>query len=138
MHADKLKNFYMGSGGYSATVHRVVLLELAKDGTAVLQQNWVGKDPETWHAHWILKDKSLTLTFDPVAGKDIPTPATFTLRKNSLVPATWDSKALGVLGPPTLMPFNGSNQAPGSVSGCQLLDYHQPTGCVQWDSRDRK
>ena len=52
--ADKLKSFYMGSGGYSAEVHRVVLLELAKDGTAVLQQNWDKKDPDTWHVHWTL------------------------------------------------------------------------------------
>src|SRR5579862_2364233 len=85
-HADKLKNFYMGSGGYSAEVHRVVLLELAKDGTALLQQNWHDKDPETWHVHWTLDKKSLVLNFDPVEGKPTPAPASFTLKNNSLVP----------------------------------------------------
>jgi hypothetical protein len=137
-HAAKLKNFYMGSGGYSATVHRVVLLELAKDGTAVLQQNWHEKQPETWHVHWALSGKTLTLTFDPVEGKATPTPATFNLKNNTLIPVKWDSQHLGLLGPPTLMPFSGKNTPPGSVSGCEMLDYKQPTGCIQWDSRDMK
>lgn len=134
-HADKLKNFYMGSGGYSAEVHRVVLLELAKDGTAILQQNWRNKDPEVWHVRWTLSGKELTLRFDPVEGKPTPAPATFTLKKNSLIPAKWDSQYLGVLGPPTLMPFNTDKKPPGSVKGCQLVDYSSPTGCVTWDSR---
>lgn len=137
-HADKLKNFYMGSGGYSAEVHRVVLLELAKDGTAVLQQNWHGKDPEVWHVHWTRDGKSLSLNFDPVDGRPTPLPATFTLKNNSLIPVKWDSQFLGVLGPPTLMRFNSGNKAPGSVSGCKMVDFNQPTGCVQWDSRDMK
>jgi hypothetical protein len=137
-YAAKLKNFYMGSGGYSAEVHRVVLLELAKDGTAVLQQNWHDKQPETWHVHWTLNGKSLVLNFDPVDGKQTPSQAAFTLKNNSLVPVKWDTQFLGILGPPTLMPFSTSNKAPGSISGCQMLDYTQPTGCVQWDSRDMK
>lgn len=137
-YADKLKSFYMGSGGYSAEVHRVVLLELAKDGTAVLQQNWHDKDPETWHVHWTRDGKSLVLNFDPVDGKPTPTPATFTLKNNSLVPVKWDSQFLGVLGPPTLMPFSSGNKTQGSLAGCQMLDYSQSTGCVQWDSRDMK
>lgn len=137
-YADKLKSFYMGSGGYSAEVHRVLLLTLAKDGTAVLQQNWHEKQPETWHVHWKRDGKSLMLTFDPVDGKPTPAPATFTMKNNSLVPVKWDSQFLGLLGPPTLMPFSSKSKAPGSVSGCQMLDYSQPTGCTQWDSRDTK
>jgi hypothetical protein len=137
-YAAKLKNFYMGSGGFSAEVHRVVLLELAKDGTAVLQQNWHDKQPETWHVHWKLNGKSLVLNFDPVDGKPTPLPASFTLKNNSLVPDKWDSQFLGILGPPTLMPFASKSSAPGSVSGCQMLDYSQPSGCVTWDSRDMK
>jgi hypothetical protein len=138
-YADKLKNFYMGSGGYSAEVHRVVLLELAKDGTAVLQQNWdQKKDPESWQVHWKQDGKSLTLTFDPAEGKPTPTPATFKMKNNSLIPVTWDSQFLGVLGPPTLMPFSSGNKAQGSLSGCKMLDYTQATGCVQWDSRTIK
>jgi len=137
-YADKLKNFYMGSGGYSAEVHRVILLELAKDGTAVLQQNWDQKDPDSWQVHWKQDGKSLTLTFNPVEGKPTPTPATFTMKNNSLIPVTWDSQFLGILGPPTLMPFSSGNKAQGSLSGCKMLDYTQSTGCVQWDSRTIK
>ncbi|WP_158751491.1 hypothetical protein [Acidobacterium sp. S8] len=137
-YADKLKNFYMGSGGYSAEVHRVVLLTLAKDGTAVLQQNWHEKDPEVWHVHWTLDGKTLAITFDTVEDKPSPSPATFTLKHNSLIPVKWDSQFLGILGPPTLMPFSTDKQAPGSVAGCKMLDYSQPTGCTQWDSRTIK
>jgi hypothetical protein len=137
-YAAKLKTFYMGSGGYSAEVHRVVLLELAKDGTAVLQQNWHDKQPEAWHVHWTLKGKELVLSFDPVEGKATPSPATFNLKNNTLVPVKWDSQYLGLLGPPILMPFSGKNQSQGSLSGCQMLDYSQPTGCIQWDSRKMK
>lgn len=137
-YADKLKSFYMGSGGYSAEVHRVILLTLAKDGTAVLQQNWHGKDPEVWHVHWTREGKSLVLNFDTVSGKQTPAPASFMMKNNSLVPVKWDSQFLGILGPPTLMPFSSKSKAPGSVSGCQMLDYSQPTGCVQWDSRGMK
>src|SRR5258708_296441 len=38
--ADKLKGFYAGGGGISAEVHRVLLIEFAADGTAILQQKW--------------------------------------------------------------------------------------------------
>lgn len=137
-YAAKLKNFYMGSGGYSAEVHRVVLLTLAKDNTAVLQQNWQGKDPEVWHVHWSFDGTTLSLTFDPVDGKPTPSPATFTLKNNQLTAVKWDTQYLGILGPPSLMPFAKKKQAPGSVSGCQMLDYSQPTGCTQWDSRTMK
>jgi hypothetical protein len=49
-HADKLKGIYTGSGGMSEDVHRVVLIEFAEDGTALVQQNWVGRSPQAWHA----------------------------------------------------------------------------------------
>ncbi|HSY73252.1 MAG TPA: hypothetical protein VK798_13450 [Alloacidobacterium sp.] len=134
--ADKLRNFYMGSGGYSAQVHRIVLLELATDGTAMLQQNWHGKPSETWHVHWTRNGRELVLNFDPVDGKATPTPATFRQKNNMLVPVTWDSQYLGILGPPNLMPFHGKNSPQGSLTRCEALDYRMPSGCVQWDSRD--
>ena len=62
--AEKLKGFYSGSGGISEDVHRVVLVQFATDGTAMLQQTWVNKDPQTWHTHWVQKDKVVTMTFD--------------------------------------------------------------------------
>ena len=42
-HADKLKGFYVGSGGITPNVSRVVLVEFATDGTAIVQQNSIGK-----------------------------------------------------------------------------------------------
>src|ERR1700733_11286201 len=51
VHADKLNGFYSGSGGFSQDFHRVLLIEFAADGTAILQQKWHDKDPQTWHAH---------------------------------------------------------------------------------------
>jgi hypothetical protein len=35
----KLKGFYSGSGGFSPEVHRVVMIEFANDGTAIVEQN---------------------------------------------------------------------------------------------------
>ena len=63
-HADKLNGFYSGSGGLSQTVHRVLLIEFAADGTAILQQKWHDKDAQTWHAHWKRNKKTVTITYD--------------------------------------------------------------------------
>jgi hypothetical protein len=135
-HGDKLKGFYSGSGGLTADVHRVVLIEFAEDGTALVQQNWTGKAPQTWHARWTQRGKQVTLTFDPV--KDAPTPTSLALnmKNGSLIPTTWDSAALGPLGPPTLAPFGGKNVKKHSVASCMALNTNDPTqNCVQWDSR---
>jgi hypothetical protein len=135
-HAGKLKGFYSGSGGITQDVHRVVLIEFAEDGTAILQQNWAGKDPQAWHAHWTQNGKQVTLTFDPVKGSPSLAPLALNIKRGSLVPTTWDSAALGVLGPPTLAPFGGKNVQTHSVAGCVTLNTHNPVGdCVQWDSR---
>jgi hypothetical protein len=120
----------------SEDVHRVVLIQFAEDGTALVQQNWTGKAPQTWHARWTVSGKLVTVTFDPV--KDAPTPTALALnmKNGSLVPATWDSTALGVLGPPTLAPFGGKNVKKHSVASCMALNTNDPTqNCVQWDSR---
>ena len=42
--ADKLKGFYSGSGGVTQEVHRIVMIEFATDGTAIIQQNWEGRN----------------------------------------------------------------------------------------------
>jgi hypothetical protein len=68
--AAKLKGFYSGSGGFSPEVHRVVMIEFANDGTAIVEQNWVGKDPQLWHAYWTQKSKKVSIVFD--AQKDKP------------------------------------------------------------------
>jgi len=134
--AEKLKGFYSGSGGMSAEVHRVVLVEFAADGTAIVQQNWVGKDPQTWHAHWVKEDKVVRVTFDTVKDKPTPDPLVMNIKRGTLVATTWDSTALGVLGPPNLMPFSGKNIQTHSVATCQAINTANPTqNCVTWDSR---
>jgi len=135
-HADKLKGFYSGSGGISAEVHRVVMVQFAEDGTALVQQNWHDRDPQTWHARWVKQGNKVTLSFDPQKDTPAVAPLVMNMKHGSLVPATWDSAALGPLGPPTLAPFGGKNVLKHSVASCVSLNTLDPTrDCVQWDSR---
>lgn len=133
--ADKLKGFYSGSGGISQDVHRVLILEFAADGTAILQQKWHGKDAETWHARWKKERGKVTLTYD--AAKDVPTPdpLIFTFKHDTLTATSWDATTLGPLGPPKLTPFGGKNIQVGSLANCQSLNSMDPTrDCVTWGS----
>lgn len=137
--ADKLKGFYSGSGGMSQEGHRTLFIEFAADGTALLQQQWHEKDPQTWHARWVKNGKTVTLTYEP--GKDVPAPAplVFTFKHGSLTATSWDVPTLGALGPPTLRPFGGQNVQVGSVASCQSLNTGNPTGnCVTWSSKERR
>jgi hypothetical protein len=136
--ADKLKGFYSGSGGLSEDVHRVVLVQFAEDGTLILQQSWVNKDPQTWHAHWVQKDKVVTVTFDAVKDQPTPQPLVMNMNRGTLVPTSWDLTALGVLGPPQLTPFGGKNVKTHSVASCQAINTANPTmDCVTWSSGRR-
>ena len=135
--ADKLKGFYSGSGGLSAEVHRILFIEFAADGTAILQQKWHDKDPQTWHAHWKLDKKTVTLTYDPPRDSTAPTttpdPLVFTFKNSTLTATSWDAPTLGPLGPPTLTPFGGKNAQVNSVAQCQSLNTLDPTrDCVTW------
>jgi hypothetical protein len=133
--ADKLKGFYSGSGGLSAEVHRVLLIEFAADGTAILQQKWHDKDPQTWHASWKQERNKVTITFDPARHNPVPDPLVLNIKNGTLVPASWDINALGVLGPPPLTPFGGKNSKTASVAACQSLNTLDPTrDCVTWSS----
>ena len=111
-YADKLKGFYSGSGGVTQEVHRVVMIEFGADGTALVQQNWVGKDPQTWHAHWTQEGELVTVKFDAVKDKPAIDPLVFDFKHGSLTPTSWDATALGVLGPPKLAP---SHFSPGAT-----------------------
>ncbi len=136
--ADKLKGFYVGSGGITAEVSRVVMIEFATDGTAIVQQNWVGKDPQTWHAHWTKDGGKVTVTFDPVKDKAAMEALVMTFKRGTLTPTSWDA-ALGVLGPPKLAPFSGKNIQTNSVASCKTLyTGNVADHCVQWDSRSGK
>jgi hypothetical protein len=131
--ADKLNGFYIGSGGLSQEVHRVLLIEFAADGTAILQQKWHDKDPQTWHAHWKRDKKTVTLTYDD---KPAPEPLVFTFKHGALTATSWDAPTLGILGPPKLSTFGGKTPQVTSVASCQALNTTDPTkNCITWDSR---
>jgi hypothetical protein len=133
--ADKLKGFYAGSGGFSSEVHRTLVLELAADGSAILQQKWHDKDPQTWHAHWKFEKRQVTLTFDPARHNPVPDPLVLNVKSGNLIAVSWDQNALGILGPPQLSPFGGKNPKAGSVAACQSLNTLDPTrDCVTWGS----
>jgi hypothetical protein len=134
--AEKLKGFYSGSGGIAQEVHRVLIIEFAADGTAILQQKWHDKDPQTWHARWKQDGKLVTLTYDPAKDAQPPTPLVFNFKHGTLTASSWDSTTLGPLGPPNLTPFGGKNPQVTSVATCQALNTTDPTqNCITWDSR---
>jgi hypothetical protein len=136
--AEKLKGFYSGSGGFSEEVHRVLLVEFAADGTAILQQTWGGKAPQTWHAHWVQDGKEVKVTFDAAKDQTVPAPLMMTIDHGTLTATKWDAAALGPLGPPKLAPFGGKNPQRSTVATCQALNARDPTAdCVMWDSRRR-
>jgi hypothetical protein len=138
--AESLKGFYSGSGGISADVHRTLLIEFAADGSAILQQKWHDKDPQTWHAHWKKEGKTVTLTYEQA--KDAPNPPpplpdllVFTFKSGTLTATKWDVPTLGPLGPPPLTAFGGKNPQGGSVAACQSLNTLDPRrDCVTWGS----
>jgi hypothetical protein len=140
--AEKLNGFYSGSGGIAQEVHRVLIIEFAADGTAILQQKWHDKDPQTWHAHWKQDKKTVTITYDPSRdsgdSKDsqLPAPLVFSLKHGTLTATSWDSTTLGPLGPPKLTTFGGNVPQVTSVASCQALNSIDPTqNCITWDSR---
>lgn len=134
--AEKLKGVYSGSGGMTAEAHRVLMVEFGEDGTAILQQVWTGKDPQIWHARWVKDGKQVRITFDPVKDQPAIDPLVCEMKHGTLTPTAWDSKALGILGPPPLMPFGGKNVQQHSVATCQSLNSGNPSNnCVTWDSR---
>jgi hypothetical protein len=135
--ADKLKGFYSGSGGIAESVHRVVMVQFAEDGTVMVQQNWDNGNSQIWHAHYTQQRNKVTITFDPKSDTPQVTPLVVNIKHGSLVPETWDSAALGPLGPPTLAPFGGKNVLKHSVAGCVSLANNDPSlrDCVQWQTQ---
>ncbi|MBV8632397.1 MAG: hypothetical protein JOZ83_15820 [Silvibacterium sp.] len=135
--AEKLKGFYSGSGGLSEDVHRVVMVQFAEDGTVLVQQNWINREPQVWHAHWTQQGKKVTITFDPTKQFPRLAPLVMNIKHGTLVPETWDSAALGPLGPPTLAPFGGKNVLKHSVASCVSLANNDPSlrDCTQWETR---
>jgi len=135
--ADKLDGIYTGSGGPTPELYRIVFVDFAADGTALLQQNWQNRQPEVWHARWTQDRKQIHLTFDPVKDKPAIKPLLFEFKRGTLTPIDWDASILGVLGPPKLTTLGGNNPKPATVSGCALLNTHDPTqNCITWDSRN--
>ena len=137
LHAtEKLKGFYSGSGGFTAEVHRVLLVQFASDGTVILQQTWDNKPTQTWHAHWAQDGKEVKITFDPAKDQPTPTPLLMKIDHGTLTATSWDATALGPLGPPKLAPFGGKNIQRTTVSTCQSLNSRDPSAdCVTWGTR---
>jgi hypothetical protein len=134
--AGRLKGVYAGSGGVSQEVHRVVMVEFGEDGSALVQQNWVGKDPQLWHARWSQDGKQIKIVFEAQKDQPVLDPLLLKMKGSTLTPTEWDVKALGVLGPPKLTPFGGSNIKQQSVATCQSMNSRDPSqNCVTWDSR---
>ena len=134
--AEKLKGFYSGSGGISAEVHRVLLVQFATDGTVILQQTWDNKPTQTWHARWAQDGKEVRITFDTVKDGTTPTPLEMKIDHGTLTATSWDAAALGPLGPPKLAPFGGKNIQKSTVSTCQSLNSRDPSAdCVTWSTR---
>jgi hypothetical protein len=138
-HAEDLKGFYAGSGGIAPEVHRVVLIDFAADGTALIQQKWHNKHLRTWHAHWKKDRDTVTLTYevarDTPKHATLPAPLVFTFKHGTLTATSWDSQTLGVLGPPSLAPFGDNSKQHPSVATCQSLNTFDPTGdCITWKS----
>jgi len=136
--AETLKGIYSGSGGMSADVHRVIMVEFAEDGSALVQQNWVGKDPQVWHARWTQEGKQVTITFDTSAKGSPQKPLVMEVKRNVLTPTSWDTATLGVMGHPKMTPFGGKNVKQHSVMTCQAINSAGPAGqCATWDSRNK-
>lgn len=134
--AEKLKGFYSGSGGISAEVHRILLVQFAVDGTVILQQTWDNKPTQTWHAHWAQDGKEVKITFDTVKDGATPSPLEMKIDHGTLTATSWDAAALGPLGPPKLAPFGGKNIQRSTVSTCQSLNSRDPSAdCVTWSTR---
>lgn len=64
-HGDKVKGFYAGSTGGTNEYHRVVFIEFAADGSAIVQQTRDEKETHTWHARWMKSRNSITLITTP-------------------------------------------------------------------------
>jgi len=136
--AEKLKGIYSGSGGFSQEVHRVLMVEFGEDGTAILQQNWEGKEPQIWHAKWTQNGKELRVVFDVPTDKAAIDPLVCEIKHGELVPKSWDVKSLGLLGPPKLAPFGGKNVQQHSVATCQSMNTRDPSqNCTTWNSRTK-
>jgi len=138
-HAEDLKGFYSGSGGISSEDHRVVLIDFAGDGTALIQQKWHNKHLRTWHARWKKDRDTITLTYetarDTPKDKPLPQPLVFIFKHGTLTATSWDGPTLGVLGPPNLTSFGAKEVQHPSVASCQSLNTSDPTGdCITWKS----
>ncbi|MDE1176606.1 MAG: hypothetical protein PW789_08350 [Edaphobacter sp.] len=136
--SETLKGFYSGSGGLSQEVHRVIMIEFGEDGSALVQQNWVGKDPQVWHGRWTMDGKTVTVAFNAEKSESPQKPLVMEMKRSVMTPTSWDAATLGVLGPPKLAPFGGKNIKQHSVATCQAIRSSDASGhCTTWDSRSK-
>jgi hypothetical protein len=63
--AEKLNGFYSGSGGISADVHRVLLIEFAADGSAIPSAEVAHNRSPNLARQLEQERNKVTITFDP-------------------------------------------------------------------------
>jgi hypothetical protein len=97
-----LSGTYQGHAPPSDTAKRVFTLNLAADGTAVLNTLYIGKDDASEHGRWTQTGSQIVLTFDPIGPNRPPGPITFRHHGHELSPIRWDLSEWGRGGPPVL------------------------------------
>jgi NlpE N-terminal domain len=93
---------YQGHAPASDAARRVYTLNLASDGTAMLNTQYIGKNNVTMHGRWTQSGRQITLTFDSMGPNGAPRPITFRHRDHELSPVHWDPNEWGRAGPPIL------------------------------------
>jgi hypothetical protein len=97
-----LTGTYQGHAPAADAARRVFTLNLAADGTAILNTLYLGKDSVTQHGRWMQSGSQIVLTFDPMGPNRPPRPITFRHRDHELSPVRWDPSEWGRAGPPVL------------------------------------
>jgi hypothetical protein len=97
-----LTGTYQGHAPAADAARRVFTLNLAADGTAILDTLYIGKDSVTQHGRWLQSGSQIILTFDPMGPNGPPRPITFRHRDHELSPVRWDPNEWGRSGPPVL------------------------------------
>jgi NlpE N-terminal domain len=97
-----LTGTYQGHAPAADAARRVFTLNLASDGTAILDTLYIGKDSVTQHGRWMQSGSQIVLTFDAMGQNRPPLPITFRHRGHELSPVRWDPSEWGRAGPPVL------------------------------------
>ena len=101
-HERDFSGVYQGHAPASDAAMRVYTLNLASDGSAMLNTQYIGKDNVTMHGRWTQSGRQIVLIFDSTGPNGPPRPITFRHRGHELSPVHWDPNEWGRAGPPIL------------------------------------